>query len=147
MPCLHLLQKKMFSGLILGLILISVSAQADTVDVSIQSFTFNPDSLSVPVGTTIRWTNLDGPAHTTTSDDGVWDSGSMSTNDQFSFTFDSAATYPYHCTFHPSMTATIVVFPLSVPSLTPYGLLVLALVVITSSVWVLRKKRAATGQR
>jgi len=47
--------------------------------------------------------------HTTTSDDGLWDSATLQPGEQFSFAFDQPGTYTYFCSIHPSMTATIVV--------------------------------------
>ena len=80
------------------------------VNVSIASFAFGPDVVTVPAGTTVTWTNDEGAvAHTTTSDDGLWDSATLQPGDQFSFTFDEPGTYTYFCSIHPSMTATIVV--------------------------------------
>src|SRR5262249_19652599 len=50
------------------------------VDVSIRDFTFTPASVTVKMGSTVRWTNNGPSAHTTTSDMGVWDSGVLSPN-------------------------------------------------------------------
>jgi plastocyanin len=60
------------------------------------------------VGTTVRWTNQDNVAHTTTADDGSWD-GSVSSGGTFEFTFSSPGTFPYFCKIHPTMTATVTV--------------------------------------
>ncbi len=78
-----------------------------TVAVSIEDFDFNPQSITVNVGTTVRWTNTGGATHTSTSDTAVWDSGNLGTGQQFSFTFNSVGSFPYHCNIHPSMTGTI----------------------------------------
>lgn len=135
-------------GLTLIVILLAtLPVQADTVDVSIQGFAFDPDSVTISVGTTVRWTNLDAALHTSTSDDGVWDSGNLNTNDQFTFTFDSSATYPYHCEIHPAMTATIIVEEEQVPLLTPYGLVVLLVLLAASAIWVLHKRGVARVKR
>ena len=76
-------------------------------EVFIQGFSFNPSSITVAANTTVTWTNKDAVAHTVTSNSGLFDSGSMGTNGTFSFRFTAAGTYPYHCTFHPAMTATV----------------------------------------
>jgi plastocyanin len=78
-------------------------------EVFIQNMAFDPVTITVTANTTITWTNKDGPAHTVTSNTGLFDSGSMSTNATFSHLFATPGSYPYHCTFHPSMTATVVV--------------------------------------
>jgi len=85
------------------------SSQAQTVDVAIRGFAFQPQTITVPVGTTVRWTNQDSVAHTSTSKNGVWDSGSLRQGQSFSFTFTKPGTFPYFCTIHPSMTATVIV--------------------------------------
>ena len=84
-----------------------------TINGSLGSFAFSPDTLTIPVGTTIVWTNLTNTPHTVTSDDGkTFNSGDNSPVDsgaKFSFTFTQPGTYKYHCDFHPSMVATIIV--------------------------------------
>jgi plastocyanin len=76
--------------------------------VSIKNFSFSPKSLTVKVGTKITWTNNDSITHTVTADQGAFDSTLVSGN-TFSFTFTNPGTYAYHCSIHPSMTATIIV--------------------------------------
>lgn len=76
-------------------------------EVFIQNMAYSPSTITVAVNTTITWTNKDAVPHTVTSDSGVFDSGTISTNGTFSFTFTSAGTYSYHCVIHPSMTATV----------------------------------------
>lgn len=87
-------------------------AHAQTASVSIQNFAFSPATLTIPAGTTVTWTNNDTVAHTSTSDPGdaiSWNSGTLSQGQSFSFTFQQAGTFTYHCTFHPFMKATIIV--------------------------------------
>jgi plastocyanin len=80
-----------------------------TPEVAIKGFAFSPDSMTIKVGTTVKWTNQDSVAHTVTSDTGLFDSGDLAAGDTFSFTFTQSGTFAYHCTMHPSMTATIIV--------------------------------------
>jgi plastocyanin len=77
--------------------------------VSISGFAFSPSSLTISAGDSVTWTNHDAVAHTTTSNTGVWNSGSLSQNQSFTFRFMNAGTYPYHCAIHTTMTGTIVV--------------------------------------
>jgi len=77
--------------------------------VDIKGFAFSPASLEVAAGTTVTWTNSDSATHTVTADDGSFDSGDLANGATFSFTFDTAGTFTYHCNIHPNMTATIVV--------------------------------------
>jgi plastocyanin len=77
--------------------------------VTISNYSFGPATLTVKVGTTVKWTNQDTVAHTVTSDSGVFDSGNLPQGQSFSYTFATAGTYPYHCTYHAMMTGTVVV--------------------------------------
>jgi plastocyanin len=70
---------------------------------------FVPADLNIEVGTTVTWMNADRDSHTSTSDAPGWNSGTISPGRQFSFTFQTAGTFPYHCSFHPGMTGTVVV--------------------------------------
>ncbi len=71
---------------------------------------FSPVEIAVAAGTTVTWTNLDSIAHTTTSEDAHWDSGSMSPRDTFELGFAEPGTYDYFCAIHPgSMRATVIV--------------------------------------
>lgn len=69
--------------------------------VSISDFVFSPSTMSVKVGTTVTWTNNGPSAHTTTSDGGVWDSGTLGAGGTFQHTFMQTGTFGYHCTNHP----------------------------------------------
>jgi len=77
--------------------------------VKIDNFVFGPQTLTVPVGTTVTWTNSDDIPHTAVSTDGVFKSKVMDTDEKFSYTFTKAGTYPYYCTIHPKMTGKVVV--------------------------------------
>src|SRR5436190_4467367 len=65
-----------------------------TNEVWMQSNTFKPSSMTVSVNTTITWTNKDGTNHTVTSDSNLFDSGNLSKDGKFSFTFSSIGTFP-----------------------------------------------------
>jgi plastocyanin len=77
--------------------------------VAIQDLAFQPNALTVPVGSTVTWTNNDSTQHTVTADDGSFDSGILQQGGTFSQTFATAGTFAYHCTIHDSMTGTITV--------------------------------------
>jgi plastocyanin len=70
---------------------------------------YTPDDLNVVLGTTVTWTNSDSVAHTSTSNATGWNSGVVAPGGQFSFTFQTAGTFPYHCSIHPGMVGTVVV--------------------------------------
>ncbi len=77
--------------------------------VTIANFSFQPNTLTVPVNTLVVWTNTDGAPHTTTSSTGKWDSGALSQGQSFSHRFFTPGTYAYVCSFHASMQGTIIV--------------------------------------
>jgi len=60
----------------------------------------NPRELTIKAGDMVRWTNEDSTAHTSTADDGTWDSDRLGKGESFSFTFTGKGTYTYHCTPH-----------------------------------------------
>lgn len=79
-----------------------------TASIQIADFAFSgPDSIAA--GTTVTVSNGDGVAHTFTSEDDVFDSGSIASGESFQFTFDEAGEYTYFCEFHPQMTGTLTV--------------------------------------
>jgi plastocyanin len=88
----------------------TAAAAHAAVKVAIQGFAFSPAKLTVPIGTTVTWTNMDTAGHTVTSDNGAWpDSGTIDNGKSFSFTFKKAGKFTYHCAVHPSMVASITV--------------------------------------
>jgi plastocyanin len=125
MKTLKSYSRKLSTGLVLLLALLTaeVSCSKDddpygdnsggnnngTNTVKIQSYAFSPSTITVTAGTTITWKNYDNVAHTVTSDNGLFDSGSIQQNATFTHTFDSTGTFAYHCTPHPMMTASVVV--------------------------------------
>ncbi len=84
----------------------SAAAAASTA-VTIADFTFGPQTLTVPAGTTVTWTNADGVGHSLVGD--TFSSETLDGGATFSYTFDTPGEYTYACGLHPSMTGTIVV--------------------------------------
>ena len=84
-------------------------AKPQTAEVRVDNFTFGPQSLTVPVNTTVTWVNRDDIPHVIVSNDGVFKSKALDTDDKFSFTFTKAGTYPYFCGIHPKMVGKIIV--------------------------------------
>lgn len=78
-------------------------------EVKIDNFSFGPQTVTVPVGATVTWTNRDDIPHTVVSTDGVFKSKVRDTDETFSYTFTKAGTYPYFCSVHPKMTGKVVV--------------------------------------
>jgi len=82
-------------------------------DVSIVDFAFAPSVITLPVGSSVTWTNDGAFPHTSTSDVGSldpWDSGTLNSGGTFSKTFASTGVYSYHCAIHPDMLGTVVIF-------------------------------------
>jgi plastocyanin len=82
-----------------------------TSEIKIDNFSFSPQSLSVPAGSTVTWTNHDDIPHTvvSTDDPKVFKSKVLDSDEKFSFTFSKAGTYTYFCSIHPKMTGKVVV--------------------------------------
>jgi plastocyanin len=78
-------------------------------EVFIQGMAFSPQTLTVAVNTTVKWTNKDAVSHTATSNTGLFDSGILGNGGWYSFQFTSTGTYQYHCSVHPGMMGTIIV--------------------------------------
>ncbi len=75
---------------------------------------FSHADATITVGSTVKWTNTGSAQHTATSGapeaaTDLWDSGALSTNSTYSYTFDDTGTFAYYCKFHSSMVATITV--------------------------------------
>jgi plastocyanin len=89
----------------------STALAGETREVKIDNYSFSPGTLTVPVGTTVSWTNRDETVHTVVAQDSghAFKSPGLDTDDKFSFTFDKPGTYVYICTVHPYMTGKIVV--------------------------------------
>lgn len=85
------------------------AAQASSVEVKIDNFSFGPATLTVAAGTTVTWTNRDDIPHTVVSDDKVFKSKVLDTDEKFSYTFTKPGTYGYFCSIHPKMTGKVVV--------------------------------------
>jgi len=79
-------------------------------EITIDNFSFGPQSLSVKAGTEVTWVNHDDIPHTIVSEDLItFRSRVLDTDESWSFTFTKPGTYTYFCSIHPKMTAKIVV--------------------------------------
>jgi plastocyanin len=81
------------------------------VDVRASDNSFNPKSITVTPGTVVRWVNHGKEAHTVTSKDGLFDSGTLSPGAKFHVYFYKPGTYHYVCRSHgkKGMEGTVVV--------------------------------------
>lgn len=87
------------------------SPSTQSSQVSIQNFAFNPQIVTVKIGTKITWINNDSAAHTVTSDEagGPLDSSDFAPGESFSVTFNQPGRFNYHCSIHSSMKGTIII--------------------------------------
>jgi plastocyanin len=71
--------------------------------VPMANFVFNPQDITIPVGTTVIWVNQDSAPHNAVADDGAaFKSELLSTGQEFRFTFDTVGDFPYFCELHGS---------------------------------------------
>lgn len=93
----------------------SGSVAAGNAAVTIKSFAFKPESITVKTGSTITWTNLDGTTHNiqfmSSSIPKSPDLSASGGQKSWSHTFAQAGTFPYICGIHNYMTGTVKVVP------------------------------------
>ncbi len=87
----------------------SEQSQPASAEVKIDNFNFGTVALTVAVGTTVTWTNRDDIPHTIVSTNGAFKSKVLGKDEQFSYRFAKAGTFPYVCSIHPKMTGKVVV--------------------------------------
>lgn len=79
-------------------------------EVGIYDNSFQPQTVTVPVGATIQWINHGQHRHTVRADDGQWSSMPLNVKGSYTHTFARAGRYSYHCAVHPQeMRGTIIV--------------------------------------
>ncbi len=86
---------------------IGCTGKGKTVDVKIQNSAFNPNSIAISSGDTIKWTNLDPGTHTVVGSD--FSSGNISSGKSYEHKFTIAGTYNYSCSIDPSMKGVVIV--------------------------------------
>jgi len=95
--------------LVLACLLVSAPAQAVTVTVNVTDDAFAPTPISVPLGGVVHWVNQGMHTHTSTSDQGLWESGDLVHDAFFDRTFTSSGAFAYHCRHHSNMHGKVVV--------------------------------------
>ena len=83
--------------------------KSSATEVRVDNFSFGPETLTVPTNSTVTWINKDDVPHVIASNDGLFKSKALDTDDKYSFTFTKSGTYPYYCSVHPKMVGKIVV--------------------------------------
>ena len=82
-------------------------ASANTAQVLIKDFKFQPDQITIQKGDTITWTHPGPASHTVKFADS--ESPILKNGGTYSKTFDQPGTFPYSCGIHPYMTGTVIV--------------------------------------
>ena len=80
---------------------------ATSATVHIKNFAFHPATLTIAPGTTVRFVNDDGEAHTVTASDKSFDSTGLDTGDAWTHKFSKPGTFTYFCALHPYMKGVI----------------------------------------
>jgi plastocyanin len=94
----------------LALGVMSVSAHAATIQITMENLVISPTAATAKVGDTIEWINKDIFAHTATAQNGDWDV-TMPPKKTVTSVLKKAGTIDYYCRFHPNMKATLIVTP------------------------------------
>ena len=90
--------------------LLSVRAQAETIQVTIDKLVFAPAELNAKVGDTIEWVNKDALVHTATATNGDFNVN-IAPNQTGRVVLKRAGSADYFCKFHPNMKGRVVVTP------------------------------------
>jgi plastocyanin len=97
--------------ILMTIMAVATPGRAATTNVNVTaSTTFSPATVKIKPSDTVQWT-WTGNNHSTTSNNGLWDSGIHNSPFTFSFTFTNQGNFPYHCSnpSHSSMTGTVTV--------------------------------------
>lgn len=88
-----------------GLTFVACQALAQTVEVGIKDYKYEPAELQIKVGTTVKWTNNEKRvSHSVLfTGSGGFESERFFPGDSWQRTFDKPGVYPYTCGPHPEM--------------------------------------------
>jgi plastocyanin len=93
---------------------------ADVNVVEMQNLSFNPGTITIKKGETVRWVNDDQTAHNPTSDDynsdnpdqsppTAWSAAPVNPGGAFERTFGDTGIFEYHCMIHDYMKGKVIV--------------------------------------
>lgn len=80
--------------------------------VFIRNLAFVPQTVRISPGRSVTWINCEAEGadpHTSTADDGAWDSPLLPSGASFSRQFTAAGSFDYHCLPHPFMRGEVIV--------------------------------------
>jgi plastocyanin len=95
------------ASIVLGL---SVSARAETIQVTIDKLVFTPAEVNAKVGDTVEWINKDALVHTATATNGDWNAN-IPPSQRGQVVMKKPGAADYYCRLHPNMKGRIVVAP------------------------------------
>lgn len=93
-----------------GLGLLSVPVQAETIQVIVDKLVFAPVDVNAKVGDTVEWVNKDAFAHTATATIGDWNV-TLAPKQNGQLVLKKPGTTDYFCKFHPNMKGRVIVAP------------------------------------
>ena len=90
--------------------LLSVSARAETIQVTISNLAFSPAEVNAKVGDSIEWVNNDPFVHTATARNGDWNV-TIAPKQTQQVVLKKPGAVDYYCTLHPNMKGRVTVVP------------------------------------
>lgn len=86
-------------------------SEGSVVEVSMANLAYSPATVTIKVGDSVRWTNVEATPHTVTSTlvNYKYDSGTLRQGQSFTQKYTLPGTYSYKCAFHGAMRGTVVV--------------------------------------
>ena len=79
------------------------------VKVAISNYAFHPATITVAAGTKVTFSNHDQTAHTATSTQQAFDTGTVKPGHSVTVVLKKPGSYTYYCQFHAFMRGTVVV--------------------------------------
>lgn len=73
---------------------------AGAISITMGPMSFSPNTVTVPSGTRVTWTNTDTSSHTVTADNSSYNSGTLAPGKTYSLVFTARGEYTYFCGFH-----------------------------------------------
>ena len=107
MPKLHVKSLVIPIAAAASILALPSSGFAATVNVRITATAFSPKTLTVNVGDTVTWTNLDRANHQIVANNGIFASGALKTGQSYSYTFKGAGKFNFHDALKPSISGTV----------------------------------------
>ena len=115
----HVAKRKKSAAIPVVLSVLCLHAQAATYQVTTRGTIFDPIEVDCNVGDTIDWYQNDDTEHWVYSDDGLFNSGILESEEHYLKTFNTPGTYPYHCLIHGYGMSGVIVVSATAPNIPP----------------------------